>query len=218
MDVNEGDLMKTTRRLFLTLSILGTLFLGNSRCVQGVEAVAASVIAPIVLPIAKDLLGEIASGAKKGVISLSKKKNQCKFCNFGLKCKAGPFFSACKSNCTVFQQVGGYELRIRFGEGWSLDECVRKGVRAQLQTPQGKGDTKSIALYSQQDLDYLLELIALKMAAHKIVDTAGKSIKPDELKKLETTREVAVLEAKETIETITQSIDEAVKSGRFGNQ
>lgn len=204
-------------RLLLAFNLMSAPW-GTSGSAQSAELLTASVIAPIVTPIAKEILSTLTQEAKKGAVALSSKKTQCKLCNFGLKCKEKHLFSVCKSRCTAFHQIGGYELRIRFGEEWSLTECVTKGVRAQLQSPQGKGNTKSIAIYSQKDLDHLLELIAIKMAAHSIVDTGGKNISPKDLTNQGITRTQAVDEAQETIDTIAKSIDEAVRSGRFGNQ
>lgn len=207
--------MKNLPRLLVVLSMLGLLPTGPA---QGAEVLAASALAPIIIPIAKDVLKEVGKGTKAAVIALSKKKNRCKACNSAFTCKMKHAFSVCKSQCTEVRQVGGYELRIRFGEGWSLAECVKKGVGAGHQTARGKGNVKSIAIYSQEDLDYIQGLIAMSMVAHKIADTDGKSITRDELESMEMTREEAVDEANETINTITAAIVKGLKSGRFGNQ
>ncbi len=205
-------------RVFLSLSIIGIFPIGKTSTTHGAEILTASVIAPIVLPIAKDVLTEVAGTTKAAVVALSKKKNRCSLCNKAFFCKTRHAFSMCKSDCTEVHQIGGYELRIRFGEGWSLAACVKKGVAAGLQTFEGKGNIKSIAVYSQKDLNYLQELIALQMAARMIVDTDGKNIRPQDLEEMGISRQEAVDESIETVNTITASIQRALKSGMFGNQ
>ncbi len=102
-----------------------------------------------------------------------------------------------KGVCQKIKQVGGYELKIRFGKDWDLLKCVRHRVRSGKNSPQGKGNAKSIAVYSQTDLDDLLSLIALQMAARQIIDTNARVLKPEELSKEQPDRETVVNEAKD---------------------
>lgn len=132
--------------------------------------------------------------------------------------------SKCKGGCQSIYQVGGYELRIRFklkkdgGEDWSLAACVRHGVSDGKQTSAGKGNTKSIAIYSQKDYESVLRLISMKMAARGVVDSKGSKLKEEELKKKGLTREEAVKEAGELETHIRDAIEKNVKEGLYGNQ
>lgn len=141
-----------------------------------------------------------------------------------LYCKSKKGLSICKAACQEKYQVGGYELRIRYRidenekEKWSLTTCVGHGVHGGWKTKEGKGNAKSIAVYSHKDFKSLLELISLQMAARNVVDTRGSELKENDLKEKGMSREEAVNDASELVEHISASIEKNVQEGIYGNQ
>jgi hypothetical protein len=213
----------------------------------GTAAGVAGVLLPIVEPIAKDAIKGVAEEIQ-GVIIGKKCPRGCT--GMALPCKTASGLSFCKAWCQKIRQVGGYELKIRFGgmpdrkgksdalapsapqklgdrkkgvysnpggdKEWSLVSCVRHRVRSKKNTPQGKGNLKSIAVYSQEDLDNLLSLIALQMAARQIIDTNGEGLSPKELEN--TNPEEVVKKAENLEKRITDSIAKNLAEGKYGNQ
>lgn len=141
-----------------------------------------------------------------------------------LYCKSKKGLSLCKAACQEKYQIGGYELRIRYRidenekEKWSLTTCVGHGVQGGEKTKEGKGDTKSIAVYSHKDFKSLLELISLQMAARTVVDSRGSELKENDLKEKGISREEAVNDATQLVEHISASIEKNVREGIYGNQ
>jgi len=178
-------------------------------------AVTASFLS-IATPIAQKAIGSAANEIQ-GVITGTKCPIGCRG-PLALPCKTASGLSLCKGVCQKIKQVGGYELKIRFGKDWDLLKCVRHRVRSGKNSPQGKGNAKSIAVYSQTDLDDLLSLIALQMAARQIIDTKAQGLKNEELSAAETDRETVVNEAKDLVEHVTKSIETKLATGLYGNQ
>lgn len=177
---------------------------------------AAASFSPIVKRIAEEAIGSVASEIQ-GVITGTKCPVGCRG-PVALPCKTASGLSVCKAVCQKIKQVGGYELKIRFGKDWDLLKCVRHRVRSGKNSPQGKGNLKSIAVYSQTDLDDLLSLIALQMAARQIIDTKAQGLKDEELSAAETDRETVLNEAKDLVEHVTESIEKNLAAGLYGYQ
>lgn len=181
-------------------------------------AVAAGIavpLIPLIEPLAEKAIKATVSELKK--IKIGKCPPNCRK-GLPISCGTKHAFSACKKLCQKIEQIGRYEIRVRFEEDWSLAECVRKRVNKGKTTPQGKGNTKSIAVYSQKDLDSLLNLIALRMGAREVVDSNGALLDNNELEKKGITRKKAVQDAKKLIQHIEESIENNVTNGEYGNQ
>ncbi|WP_010299260.1 hypothetical protein [Candidatus Odyssella thessalonicensis] len=243
------------KRLSLVICLFGTA----PQHTHAVEALIAGAIGPVVIPIARDVLREARSSAGSALRFLAAKKTRCKLCNSGSVCRSKMRASVCKSMCTRIIQVGGQEIRIRFGEGdeWNLAECVRKAVQAGNQDSYGnrimqdgktpvtpmvdqngnplndgrtvkmkqgrKGqwiEDKSIAVYSQADLNYLLRLLAIRTAAEEIVNTNASRLTSTAIRSLranQVTKQELIAEAQETIKNVNDAI-ERQRFTRFGNQ
>ena len=205
------------------ITLLCGLYFFNATPGHSAESLAAGLakgtvegLMPLLQPIAEEtILATILH--LKDVISGASCPYPC-IGPIGTGCMTKPGFSGCKQACQKIETLSGYELRIRFGKDWSLAKCIKKGITKQYQTPQGKGDPKSIALYSQRDLDGLLDLLKVQMAARKVIDTNGSVLKARDLQKLGKTAEQAVEESKELVEHIDQSIKKNVENGVYGNQ
>ena len=182
----------------------------------GLGAGAISGLMPIIKPIADEAIVDTIKHLK-AVISGATCPVTCRGSS-ALFCRSNRLFKICKQSCQKIDSIGGYELRIRFGKNWSLAKCVRRGIMSENQTPQGRGNLKSIAIYSQEDLDALLKLISLQMAARHIVDTNGSELTPNDLETQKLSRGEAVESSKSLITHIDTSIKENVKSGVYGNQ
>lgn len=219
-DEDKGQLLMKKIILALTgmyifMATSASAFVLSGAAVAGV----AVTLLPIIQPIAETLIGKVANEIQEAVKDNGNQHtcfSRCK--NPLLICQSKKLLSACKSQCQTMEQVGGYKLRIRFGKDWSLVKCVGQGVGAGKQTKQGKGDPKSIAVYSQKDLDSLLNLIAMQMAARHIVDTQGRELKDRDLKKANKTREAVVKESQELVAHIDASIAKNVADGLYGDQ
>ncbi|OJW51172.1 MAG: hypothetical protein BGO67_12680 [Alphaproteobacteria bacterium 41-28] len=191
-----------------------------------IAAVGAFLI-PILKPIAEETVGKATKAIIDATAKLGKKSTQCSLCNLPGACSTGSALSLCKARCQEVVQMGGYEIRIRFGEGWgSLAGCLKKGVAAGLQAPSGKNNKLSIAVYSQFDLDQLTELIRSKVAAEQIVSSAG-SVALKEIKKeypdasreqIQALVQRTVKESKVAAEKIRAGIEHNVITGVYGNQ
>ncbi|MCE3230679.1 MAG: hypothetical protein K0R52_607 [Alphaproteobacteria bacterium] len=235
--------------LLLTILSITTASTASAFVLTGTAAGVAGVLLPIVEPIAKDAIKGVAQEIQ-GVITGKKCPRVCT--GMALPCKKAAGLSFCKAWCQKIRQVGGYELKIRFGgmpdrqaksdafassapqkladrkkgmrsnpsgdKEWSLASCVRHRVRAGKNTPQGKGNLKSIAVYSQEDLNDLLSLIALQMAARQIVNTQGRGLSPEGLKLIKAKPEEVVKEAEELEKRITASITKNLADNIYGNQ
>lgn len=71
-----------------------------------------------------------------------------------------------------------------------------------------KKNPPSIAVYSQADLDDLLSLIALKMAARQIIATNAQGLKAEEIGKEKTDRATILNEAKKLEAYVKKSIED----------
>lgn len=112
---------------------------------------AETLIAMAAAPLVKEFLGEFRKDARTALSYITAKKTRCKACNVGAVCKSARRASICKGMCTDVIQIGGQEIRIRFGEGWTLAGCVKKAVEAGLQDRYGnkiERDDKQAAPYS----------------------------------------------------------------------
>ena len=102
----------------------------------------------IATPIAEKAISSVANEIQ-GVITGTKCPIGCRG-PIALPCKTASGLSLCKAVCQKIKQVGGYELKIRFGKDWDLLKCVRHRVRSEKNSPQGKGNAKSIAVYTKR--------------------------------------------------------------------
>ena len=229
--------------LMLSLLCLTTIQMGGSKKAQSQmdPITAIANVAPALAPVVQDVFHTYLDIGKSAVKKLTSKKLRCNFCNKGFTCKIRPSFSMCKSMCQEVQQIGGYELRIRFGgegstgsinvddtdsntdtqvsENWSIADCVRKGVQRGIQTSAGRGNTKSIAIYSMSDLRYLLKLLSYIEAAELQIASRGKGLLDEDGKQLTgdaLDRELS--RVKEIPQQINNIIRQQVSDGRFGNQ
>jgi len=189
---------------------------------EGLALGAAQGLVPLLEPIVQET---VVDGIKhlKGVATGQKCLLGCRTLGAPY-CKAEKGLSTCKAFCQEIYQVRGYELRIRFRvkkngkEDWSLSDCVRHGVEGGAKTSAGKGNAKSIALYSQKDFESLLRLISLQMAARDVVNSKGAKLTEEGLKTKGMSREKAIQEAGELVKHIDTSIEQNVKDGIYGNQ
>lgn len=129
-------------------------------------------------------------------------------------------------------ELNGYKLRIRFGKDWSLSACLDQGLEAKKQIAEGKGNPKSIAVYSEAQLKQLLSLIALQSRSHYIVSTGAEHFELKELKKeskIKSKKEINELNPEEMKKIVTdsaailekkieESIEADVKKGHYGPQ
>jgi hypothetical protein len=207
------------------ISLLASAFViitGAASSMEGLALGVAQGLVPLLEPIVQET---VVDGIKhlKGIATGQKCLLGCRTLGAPY-CKADKGLSTCKSFCQEIYQVGGYELRIRFRvkkdgqEDWSLANCVRQGVQGGTKTSAGKGNAKSIALYSQKDFESVLRLISLQMAARNVMDSKGAKLKEEDLKTKGMSREEAVKEAGELIKHIDESIQKNVKENIYGNQ
>lgn len=201
--------------ILLLTGIYGAVASAASAFAITSAVLAAASLSPIVTRIAEEAISSAATEIQ-GVITGTKCPVGCRG-PVALPCKTASGLSVCKAVCQKIKQVGGYELKIRFGKDWDLLKCVRHRVRSGKNSPQGKGNLKSIAVYSQTDLDDLLSLIALQMAARQIIDTNAQGLK-EELSAAETDRETFLNEAKDLVEHVTESIKNNLAAGHYGYQ
>jgi len=188
-------------------------------------AAVGTFLLTILKPIAAETVGKATKAMIDATAKLGKKSTQCSTCNLPGACSTKSVLSLCKARCQEVVQMGGYEIRLRFGEGWgSLAGCVKKGVAAGLQAPSGKNNTRSIAIYSQYDFDLLKELIGYKVAAEQVVSSAGaaladsaeiKEAPPEKRKEL---IQKVVNQSKAAVEQIKAGITHNVVTGVYGNQ
>jgi|GEM_PF-3417374 len=205
------------------ITLLSGLYFFIASSVSSMELLASGLasgtlegLMPLLQPIAEETVMDTIKHLK-GVITGASCPLSCRGPT-GVPCLGPHILSSCKQTCQKIENLGGYELRIRFGTNWSLAKCVKKGVDAGHQTPQGKGNPKSIALYSQKDLDDLLELIKIQMAARKVINTKGAVLKANDLKKLGKTVDQVIKESEELVTHIDASIKKNVEDGVYGNQ
>ena len=205
--------------------ITGATFSMEGLALGAAEGLALGVtkgLMPLLEPIAKKT---VVAGIDhvKGIATGKKCLIGCTAVG-SLYCKTERGLSLCKAACQEKYQVGGYELRIRYRidtnekEKWSLTTCVSHGVQGGEKTKEGKGNTKSIAVYSHKDFKSLLNLISLQMAAREVIDTRGSELKEEDLKEKGISREEAVKDASELVEHISASIKKNVQDGIYGNQ
>lgn len=205
--------------------LFASAFVMITSAVSSMEGIALGVaqgLVPLLEPIVQET---VVDGIKhlKGIVTGKKCALGCR--ELGAPyCKSETFMSACKGGCQSIYQVGGYELRIRFKvkkdgkEDWSLANCVRQGVQGGTKTSAGKGNTKSIALYSLKDFESLLKLISLQMAARDVINSKGAKLTEDGLKTKGMSRDKAIQEAGELVKHIEASIEQNVIDGIYGNQ
>jgi hypothetical protein len=116
--------------------------------------------------------------------------------------------SKCKDSCTTRMPVGGYTIRIRYGldgsKRWSLFQCVKKGVTAG-DDPLGKNETKSIAIYSEEDIKSLLMLLAERDAAIRVTN-------------LPKSTDTEKAQAKKDIVALENAIEQNRKANLYGPQ
>ncbi len=211
--------MKKIIVLFTSVFVLIT---GAASSMEGLALGVAQGLVPLLEPIVQET---VVVGIKhlKGIATGQKCLLGCRTLGAPY-CKAEKGLSTCKSFCQEIYQIGGYELRIRFRvkengkEDWSLADCVRQGVQGGKKTNVGKGNAKSIALYSQKDFESVLKLISLRMAAKDVVDSQGAKLTEEGLKTKSMSREKAIKEAGDLIKHIDTSIEKNVTEGIYGNQ
>jgi len=184
-------------------------------------AAAGAVLVPILAPIAEKLISEVADEIRSSANGEESCFSTCS--NPLVICTSSKLLSYCKAKCQKIKRVDSYELKIRFGKNksgqeWNLIKCVRQGVTSGKKTKQGKGNPKSIAVYSQESLDDLLSLIGMQRAARQIVDTQGKALTDRDLRKAKKTREAIVQESQALIAHIDASIAKNVADGIYGDQ
>jgi hypothetical protein len=210
------------KRFILFFASAFMMITGVASSMEGLALGAAQGLLPLLEPIVQET---VVDGIKhlKGVATGKKCALGCR--ELGAPyCKSETFMSACKGGCQSIYQVGGYELRIRFKvkengkEDWSLANCVRQGVQGGKKTSAGKGNARSIAVYSQKDYESLLKLVALQMAARDVVDSKGTKLTEEGLKTKGMSRIKAIEEADELIKHTQASIEKNVKDGVYGNQ
>ena len=198
------------------------MIMSAAHSMEGLALGVAQGLVPLLEPIVQET---VVDGIKhlKGIATGQKCLMGCRL-GGGIYCKADKGLSTCKAFCQEIYQVGGYELRIRFRvkengkEDWSLADCVRQGVQGKKKTSAGKGNTKSIALYSQKDFESVLKLISLQMAARDVVDSQGAKLTEEGLKIKGLSREKAIKEAGDLVKHIDASIEKNVTEGIYGNQ
>jgi hypothetical protein len=220
------------------LSLVGVYMIVASS-VLSLEAVISSAamgafkgLMPILEPIARELILKNVQDIRKLILE-DNCPDYCINPTLG-QCMKKPIIgtnflgSRCKGKCQHLKIIGGYEIRIRFGvkngEHWDLIKCVRQAVESGYQDFLGKNEEESeknkkksptiklirVAVYSQEDLDNLLSLIALQMAAEQVI---GKG----EAKEGKTVNETAE-ESQKLIDHITTYIKNKIKEGKYGYQ
>jgi hypothetical protein len=210
------------KRFILLFTSVFMIITGAASSMEGLALGVTKGLMPLLEPIAKKT---VVAGIDhvKGIATGKKCLIGCTAVG-SLYCKTERGLSLCKAACQEKYQVGGYELRIRYRidtnekEKWSLTTCVSHGVQGGEKTRDGKGNTKSIAVYSHKDFKSLLNLISLQMAAREVIDTRGSELKEEDLKEKGISREVAVKDASELVEHISASIKKNVQDGIYGNQ
>lgn len=199
------------KKCILLLTSVYIVIMSSSYSIEGAVAGGVRGLMPILEPIAKETV--IASIKHiNGILA----GNSCWIGCTKISspyCLASKGRSFCKGTCQKIQIIGGYTLRIRFGinddnsEKWSLGACVRRGIDpTDKTTVEGKKIEDSIAVYSQQDLEQLLHIIALKMAAQTIVDTGGANLTSEQLRATKKSKAEVVEEARGVVSTITNSL------------
>ena len=63
-----------------------------------------------------------------------------------------------------------------------------------------------------------MKLISLQMAAQEIVDTGGRNLDPETLKKADLTAPDLVSEVNELIQQVSSSIKRNICAGKYGDQ
>lgn len=163
--------------------LLTTIFVLTASSASAIGIVTAVLgglaVAKDLLPIVQELGDTLIAGPLKDIANLISGKE----CNWPcpkplLACRWHPTFSKCKRDCQQKIRVDGYQIRIRFGkksngETWNLEYCMQQAFNAGIQDEEGKGNLFSIAVYSKDDLDYLMGLIGIRRAAQMIIDTKG---------------------------------------------
>jgi hypothetical protein len=198
--------------IYLVASSAASAFVLSAAAIAAVSEGAVTGLMPILEPLAKRLIGTAANEIEAIVLG-NRCPERCVNTLFG--CKKGPltgkspWASFCKKTCTKLKIVGGYELRVRFGKEedgkkWDLTKCLKDAVASGYQEMEGKS-VGSIAIYSQEDLDDVLSLIALKMAAEHIIQT----IPPTQ--KALTQKQKEEFGAEKTVEEVRKEAEDVVK-------
>ncbi|MGI4851833.1 MAG: hypothetical protein ACRYGR_07825 [Janthinobacterium lividum] len=231
-------------KLFIALTLI--IFSYHAQSTGLLVSGIASTVGPMLMPIVKEESKAITLAIISGVKKLSDKSTRCKVLCNGVgpltPCKTPTGVSACKAMCQEIMQVGGYEIKLRFWDKGSITNCLKAAVKAGLQTSDGKGNTKSISVYSQEDLNLLIELISYINAAEKVIISKGGKLDikvttkeiDDELKrgvydqKLSRQEITQLIKNAKSINALNNAIEvkshaeaqiiELIKSGRFGNQ
>ena len=210
------------KKFILSFASAFMIITSGASSMEGLALGVAQGLVPLLEPIVQET---VVDGIKhlKGIVTGKKCALGCR--ELGAPyCKSETFMSACKGGCQSIYQVGGYELRIRFKvkeygtEDWSLANCVRQGVQGGKKTSAGKGNAKSIALYSQKDFESVLKLISLQMAARDVISSKGAKLTEEGLKTKGMSREKAIKEADDLVTHIDKAIEKNVKEGIYGNQ
>ena len=203
-------------------------------------------IDPMLMPIVKEESKAITLTIINSIKELAKKSTRCEvLCNGTgplTVCKTKTGLSTCKAICQETKQIGGYEIKLRYWDKGSITNCLKAAVKSGLQTADGKANTRSIAIYSQEDLNLLIELISYITAAEKVITSKGSKldIKVD-TKEIDDARQHGTYSGKASNQEIARLIKddkskhafdnavevkkhaeaqivELVKTGRFGNQ
>ena len=227
--------MKNFRLLQIVMAFVILLTSSSqSIAIPGIGKELGEMIAPIARDQLKIVGGFIADGLKK----LSQKKNQCQLAmKVPLTCSTEKGLSLVKAACQQEISIDKYVIRVRFIGDVSPIACLRKGIEKGVRTVEGK-DHKifTIAVYSQDQLDDVVEYIANIRAANKVISSNGGVLQLDDeaismLRKKgtydkgwtnEQVRKAVVAQrvqdAKELIKICEDHLMSLAKDGRFGPQ
>lgn len=178
-----------------------------------------TVATPIILAVATPLIVGVKNALVGGVRTLAGKKLKCNICN-GLACSLSETtFNMCKSTCQVKIPAAGFELKVRYADDWSIASCVSKGnlkykkTKTGPDTQQNMTDLSSISIYSDQDRQWIEQMIGSLQAADTIIDAGGfvSGVGPNE-------RGTIVGQAKKARAAIAAGIQSRAAWGYLGPQ
>lgn len=178
-----------------------------------------TVATPIIIAVATPLLVGVKNGISATVRSLTGSKLKCSICNAAGCSTLEKTFEFCKSSCQAKTTAAGFELKIRYADDWSVASCVAKGNAKYKNTQTGPGiqqsmtSLNSIAIYSDQDLQWIEQMIAALQAADQIIDAGGyiAGVGPDD-------RAVVVAQARKARAAIATGIQARAAWGYLGPQ
>lgn len=178
-----------------------------------------TVATPIIIAVATPLIAGTGKVLKSAVDGMIGKKLKCNICN-GLACSlSNTTFEMCKSTCQVKTTAAGFELKVRYAPDWSVAACVAKGNEKYKKTKTGPGmqqvmsDLNSIAIYSDQDRQWLEQMIGALQAADQIIDAGGfvEGVSKED-------RPAIVAQARKARSAIAQGIQSRAAWGYLGPQ